>query len=48
MYAEIMKSKLTLILVIVLTALISFRATSIDEEILKTKISTPTILITEG
>ena len=48
MYAEIMKSTLTLILVIVLTALISFRATSIDEKILKTKISTPTILITEG
>lgn len=48
MYDKIMKSKLTLILVTILAALISFRATSIDEEILKTKISTPTILITEG
>jgi hypothetical protein len=48
MYADIMKSKLTLILVIILAALISFRATSIDEDILKAKISTPTILITEG
>ena len=43
-----MKSKLILVMVIVLAALISFRATSIDEDILKAKISTPTILITEG
>ena len=48
MYHEIMKSRVALVVVIVLAVVISFQATSIDEDMLNAKISTPTILITKA
>lgn len=48
MYNDIIESKFTLVMIVVLTALMSFRTTRIYEDILKSKISTPTILIMDG
>lgn len=48
MYNDIIKSKLGLVVTIVVGTLASINATKVYEDILNKDISTPTILITEG
>lgn len=48
MYTDIIKSKIGLVLIIILATVISINASRVDESILKNNISTPTILFTEG
>lgn len=48
MYNDIIKSKLGLVVTIVVGTLVSINATKVYEDILNKDISTPTILITEG
>lgn len=48
MYTDIIKSKIGLVVIIILATFISINASRVDESILKNNISTPTILFTEG
>jgi uncharacterized integral membrane protein len=48
MYTNIIKSKIGLVVIIILATFISINASRVDESILKNNISTPTILFTEG